>query len=183
MTQNCRPWSEQDIAEVKEMAGKLTPKDPKRTQSTSRIPTRKLAVAPAEAMDDAAPETQTTPRAVETVIAPAAIERALTIYQQLQPGDQSVIVQARKILTQHLYGMVDRGERDEQRLTVGGLAHLKAVERERGIKSANGAGLSRTARSSRTGCLFMSAPINARCSRPACRRSPPRSSPSSARAT
>jgi hypothetical protein len=146
MTQDCRPWSEQDIAEVKEMAGKLTPKDParrpKRTQSTSRIPTRKLAVAPAEAMNDAAPETQTIPRAVETFIAPAAIERALTIYQQLQPGDQSVIVQARKILTQHIYGMVDRGERDEQRLTVGGLAHLKAVERERGIKSANGAGLS-----------------------------------------
>jgi hypothetical protein len=33
---------------------------------------------------------------VETVIAPAAIERALAIYQQLQPRDQSVIVQARK---------------------------------------------------------------------------------------
>ena len=52
-----------------------------------------------------------------------------------------MIVQARKILTQHIYGMVDRGERDEQRLTVGGLAHLKAVEREHGIKSANGAGV------------------------------------------
>jgi hypothetical protein len=33
---------------------------------------------------------------VEAVIAPAAIERALAIYQQLQPRDQSVIVQARK---------------------------------------------------------------------------------------
>ena len=50
-----------------------------------------------------------------------------------------MIVQARKILTQHIYGMVDSGERDEQRLTVGGLAHLKAVEREHGIKSAHGA--------------------------------------------
>jgi hypothetical protein len=146
MTQDCRPWSEQDIAEVKEMVGKLTPKDParrpKRTESTSRIPARKLAVAPAEAMDDAAPETQTIPRAVETVIAPAAIERALTIYQQLQPRDQSVIVQARKILTRHIYGMVDRGERDERRLIVGGLAHLKGIERDHGIKSANGAGVS-----------------------------------------
>jgi hypothetical protein len=90
-------------------------------------------------MDAAASETQTIPHSVETVIAPAAIERALTIYQQLQPRDQSVIVQARKILTQHIYGMVDSGERDEQRLTVGGLAHLKAVEREHGIKSAHGA--------------------------------------------
>lgn len=84
-------------------------------------------------------ETQATPDAIEAVIAPAAIERALAVYQQMQPSDQSVIVQARKVLTRHIYGMVDRGERDEQRLTVGGLAHLKAVEREHGIKSANGA--------------------------------------------
>ena len=142
MTQDCRPWSEQDIAEVKEMAGTLPPKDPARrpklTESAARIPARKLAVAPAEAMDAAASETQIH-HPVETFTAPAAIERALTIYQQLQPRDQSVIVQARKILTQHIYGMVDSGERDEQRLTVGGLAHLKAVEREHGIKSAHGA--------------------------------------------
>ena len=78
---------------------------------------------------------------VEAIIAPAAIERALAIYQQLQPRDQSVIVQARKILTQRFYGMVDL-EEDEHRLTVGGLAHLKAVEREHGIKSAIGAGVS-----------------------------------------
>jgi hypothetical protein len=58
--------------------------------------------------------------------------------RQLQPRDQSVIVQARKILPQHIYGMVDRGERDEQRLTVGGLAHLKAIERDHSIKSAHG---------------------------------------------
>jgi hypothetical protein len=69
----------------------------------------------------------------------ADIERALTIYQQLQPRDQSVMVQARKILTQHIFGMVDLGERNEQRLTIGGLAHLKAVERAHGIKSAQGA--------------------------------------------
>jgi hypothetical protein len=86
-----------------------------------------------------APETQTIPDLVEKAVAPAAIERALAVYQQLQPRDQSVIIQARKILTQHIYGMVDRGERDEQRLTVGGLAHLKAVERDHGIKSAHGA--------------------------------------------
>jgi len=93
------------------------------------------AMAPART----APETQVLPDAVEAVIAPAAIERALAVYQQMKPRDQSVIVQARKILTQHIYGMVDRGEQDEQRLTVGGLAHLKAIEREHGIKSAHGA--------------------------------------------
>jgi hypothetical protein len=84
-------------------------------------------------------ERQTMTDQVEAVVAPAAIERALTIYQQLQPRDQSVIVQARKILTQHIYGMVDRGEQDEQRLTVGGLARLKAMERDHGIRSAYGA--------------------------------------------
>jgi hypothetical protein len=73
---------------------------------------------------------------VEQVIAPAAIERALSIYQQLQEHDQSVVSQARKILTQHIYGMVDQGECDEQRLVLGGLAQLKAVERDHEIKSA-----------------------------------------------
>jgi hypothetical protein len=73
---------------------------------------------------------------VEDVCASAAIERALGIYQQMQTPDRSVCLQARKILTQHIYAMVDKGECDEQRLTVGGLAHLKAVERDHAIKSA-----------------------------------------------
>ena len=91
-----------------------------------------------EAPARTAPETQTMPDLVEKSVAPAAIERALAVYQQLQPRDQSVVGQARKILTQHIYGMVDQGEEDEQRLTVGGLAHLKAVERDNDIKSAHG---------------------------------------------
>ena len=76
---------------------------------------------------------------VEEVVAPAAIERALGIYQQLRQRDQSVVLQARKILTQHIFGMVDQGEQDEQRLTVGGLIHLKAIERDHAIKSAQSA--------------------------------------------
>jgi hypothetical protein len=73
---------------------------------------------------------------VELAVAPAAIERALNVYEQLQPHDPSVVLQARKILTRHIFGMVDRGEQDEQRLIVGGLAHLKAIERDHAIKSA-----------------------------------------------
>jgi hypothetical protein len=73
---------------------------------------------------------------LEGVVAPAAIERALAIYEQLQPRDQSVLLQARKILTQHIYGLIDKGEFNEQRLTVGGLAQLTAVERDHRIKSA-----------------------------------------------
>jgi hypothetical protein len=71
------------------------------------------------------------------VAAPAAIDHALQVYEQLRPRDPSVLSQARKILTQHVYGMVDRGEQDERRLTVGGLAHLKAVERDHEIRSAH----------------------------------------------
>ena len=106
MTPVRKPWSEQGIAELKELAGKPPPKDPakrlKRTESATRVPARKPGIAPAEAMDapgPAAPEAQTTPDVVEKAIAPAAIERALAVYQQMQPRDQSVIVQARKILT------------------------------------------------------------------------------------
>jgi hypothetical protein len=74
---------------------------------------------------------------VEQNTAPIAVERALSIYQQLQERDRSVVLQARKILTTHIFGMVDQGECDEQRLTVGGLMHLKAVERDHAIKSAH----------------------------------------------
>jgi hypothetical protein len=79
---------------------------------------------------------QAAPSSVEQVVAPTAIERALSVYQQLEECDQSVLLQARKILTQHIYGMIDQGENDEYRLTVGGLAHLKAIERDHPIKSA-----------------------------------------------
>jgi hypothetical protein len=59
------------------------------------------------------------------------------VYEQLRPHDTSVLLQARKILTQNIFGMVDQGELDQQKLIVGGLARLKAVEREHGIKSAH----------------------------------------------
>jgi hypothetical protein len=72
---------------------------------------------------------------IEQLVAPAAIERALSIYQQ-QQRDRSVVMQARKILTQRIYAMVDQGESDQHRLTVGGLAHLKSIERDHAIKSA-----------------------------------------------
>ena len=83
------------------------------------------------------PAQQAVTEAVELVVAPAAIARALQLYEQLQPHDPSVILQARKILTQHIFGMVDQGELDEQKLIAEGLAHLKAIERDRGIKSAH----------------------------------------------
>lgn len=38
--------------------------------------------------------------------------------------------QARKALQEHITGMISEGEADEQRLVVGGLAHLKGLERQ-----------------------------------------------------
>src|SRR6266446_936334 len=99
------------------------------------------------------PAQQVITETVELVVAPAAIERALHLYEQLQPHDTSVILQARKILTQHIFGMVDQGELDEQKLIVGGLAHLKAIERDHGIKSAYEA-------SKKTGKNKASSPMN-----------------------
>src|SRR5712672_2759229 len=102
-----------------------------------------------------APQVET--EAVELVVAPAAIARALQLYEQRQPHDTSVILQARKILTQHIFGMVDKGELDEERLTVAGLRRLKAVERDHPIKSAHGS--HRKGAGASRGCTMESIPI------------------------
>jgi hypothetical protein len=70
------------------------------------------------------------PLPVEDSIAPAAIERALMIYEWLSERDRAALVQARKALTERIYAMVSAGEVDGQRLIVGGLTYLKTRERE-----------------------------------------------------
>jgi hypothetical protein len=72
---------------------------------------------------------------MEEVVGPKAIERAIGVYQQLQDRDQCALNQARKVLTQHVFELVDRGERDEQKLTISGLIHLKSIEREDRLKN------------------------------------------------
>jgi hypothetical protein len=74
---------------------------------------------------------------VEEITAPAAIERVVGIYQKLMNRDHSVLLQVRKCLTQYIYGLVDRGENDERRLVMAGLAFLKEVEQDHTIKSAH----------------------------------------------
>jgi hypothetical protein len=144
-----RPWTKEDSDKIKNLAGEVSleelARQLKRTETAARVQAWKLGVSlksPAGAgvrRPVNKRPVQPVIDSVEQVVAPAAIERALSIYQQLPGRDQSVVLQARKILTQHIYGMVDRGERDEQRLTVGGLIHLKAVERDHAIKSAQDA--------------------------------------------
>jgi hypothetical protein len=151
-----RRWTEEDSDKIRILAGKGSLKEIARLLNRTAVATKaqasKLGIRMDFARDDGNTERAVNGRpgqaiegtikqaregTIETVVAPAAIERALSIYQQLKERDPSVLLQARKILTQHIYGMVDLGERDEQRLTVGGLVQLKAVERDHAIKSAH----------------------------------------------
>jgi hypothetical protein len=64
---------------------------------------------------------------LETTVAPSAIERAMSIFEEFK--DHAVVVQARKALADHIFGQVAAGQTDEQRLVVSGPTHLKSLER------------------------------------------------------
>ncbi len=66
---------------------------------------------------------------VEASIAPAAIERALGIFEKFRDRGRAELVQARKALTDHIFGQVAAGQTDEQKLVVSGLTHLKSLEK------------------------------------------------------
>jgi hypothetical protein len=140
---NRRDWTEEDKAEISRLAGNISlpelARHLDRTGAATRVQASKLGIkiTLGGSDDRVRGPVQARADAIKKAIAPVAIERALSIYQQLQERDQSVLLQARKILTQHIYGLVDLGEGDEQRLTVSGLIHLKAVERDHAIKSAH----------------------------------------------
>ena len=138
-------WTEQESVKLRNLAGQVSAgelaRQLNRTEASVRFQASKIGVSlkhPPLEMGPARQKVRPVSDSVEKVVAPAAIERALTIYRQLQDRDESVCQQARKILTQQIYGMVDQGESDEQRLTVGGLVDLKAIERDHAIKSARG---------------------------------------------
>ena len=65
---------------------------------------------------------------LETTVAPSAIERALSIFERFKDRDRAALVQARKALTDHIFGQVAAGQTDEQSLVVSGLTYLKSVE-------------------------------------------------------
>jgi hypothetical protein len=77
MAQDRSRWTEQDLVELKEMAGKLPLKDLakglNRTQSATRVQAGKpgLSTTSGAAME--------APAEIEEIVAPTAIERALAI--------------------------------------------------------------------------------------------------------
>ena len=73
---------------------------------------------------------------IQDVLAPSAVERALEIYCQMRDCDHAERVQVRKCATDQVFALIDGGERDEQQLVIGALAHLKALERDRAAVQA-----------------------------------------------
>ena len=70
----------------------------------------------------------------EQVLAPAAIERAMAVYEKFKDRDRAELAGARKALREHVFGLIAKGETDDQRLVVSGLAHLKSLEMQKAAK-------------------------------------------------
>ncbi len=67
---------------------------------------------------------------IEEIVAPAAIERAMSVFEQFKDRDHCEFSQARKALSDFVFGQVAKGETDEKRLVVSGLTHLKQLEKQ-----------------------------------------------------
>ena len=64
-------------------------------------------------------------------LAPAVVERAMTIFESFKDRQQVDVVQAWKALTRYVFQLIAEGQTDEERLTVSGLTYLKQLERDR----------------------------------------------------
>jgi hypothetical protein len=65
---------------------------------------------------------------IEEILAPAVIERAMSVFESLRERNHYEIVQARKALTPHVFELIGTGQKDEQRLVVSALTYLKSLE-------------------------------------------------------
>lgn|SRR5579872_1216372 len=55
---------------------------------------------------------------IEEIVAPAAIERAMSVFERFKERDHCEPSQARKALRDFVFGQVAKGETDEKRLVV-----------------------------------------------------------------
>jgi hypothetical protein len=65
---------------------------------------------------------------IEDVLAPAVIERAMSLFESFRERNHCDVVQARKALTPHVFGLIGSGQTDQQRLVVSALTYLKLLE-------------------------------------------------------
>jgi hypothetical protein len=66
---------------------------------------------------------------IEDILAPAVIERAMAVFESFRERRHCEIVQARKALTPHVFGLIGSGQIDQQRLVVSALTYLKSLEK------------------------------------------------------
>ena len=69
---------------------------------------------------------------LEHVLAPAIVEKAMSIFERFKDFDLVELVQARKAATEHVFGLIASGNTDEHKLLVSALAHLKSCETRKG---------------------------------------------------
>jgi hypothetical protein len=65
---------------------------------------------------------------IEDVLAPAVIERSMSIFESFRDRNRVDIVQARKAVTQHVFVLIGSGQTDDKRLVVSALTFLKSLE-------------------------------------------------------
>jgi hypothetical protein len=65
---------------------------------------------------------------IEDLLAPAVIERAMSLFESFRERDHCEVVQARKALTPHVFGLIGSGQTDQQRLVVSALTYLKLLD-------------------------------------------------------
>jgi hypothetical protein len=62
---------------------------------------------------------------IEDLLAPAVIE---SLFESFRERDHCEVVQARKALTPHVFGLIGSGQTDQQRLVVSALTYLKLLD-------------------------------------------------------
>jgi hypothetical protein len=65
---------------------------------------------------------------IEDVLAPTVIERSMSIFESFRDRNRVDIVQARKAVTQHVFGLIGSGQTDDKKLVVSALTFLKSLE-------------------------------------------------------
>jgi hypothetical protein len=65
---------------------------------------------------------------IEDVLAPAVIDRSMSIFESFRDRNRVDIVQARKAVTQHVFGLIGTGQTDDKKLVVSALTFLKSLE-------------------------------------------------------
>jgi hypothetical protein len=71
---------------------------------------------------------------VDDTLAPAVIERALTIFDAFKHRGPRAKVQARKAVTNHVFGLISAGHTEQHSLVVSALTFLKSLDARAELK-------------------------------------------------